>query len=110
MAGANTLEFTDDNFDSEVIGSDRPVMVDFWAEWCPPCKALGPTIDELADEYAGKVKVGKVNTEKCPRLSTQFAIQHIPAVLLFEDGQLADTLIGLRSKRDLKQSLDYMLS
>jgi thioredoxin 1 len=109
MAGANTLEFTEDNFESEVISSDQPVLVDFWADWCMPCKALAPTIDELADEYSGKIKVGKVNTEDSPGLSTQFNIQAIPTVLLFKDGQVAEKFVGLRSKKDFQESINSIV-
>ena len=106
MAGANTLEFTDNNFESDVLKSDTPVLVDFWAEWCMPCKALGPTIDELANEYMGKVKVGKVDTDANQSLSAQYGISAIPTVILFQNGQIKERFIGLRSKKDFKASLD----
>jgi thioredoxin 1 len=106
MAGADTREFTESNFENEVLKSAQPVLVDFWADWCMPCKALGPTIDELATEYAGRVKVGKVNTDANQSLSAQFGISAIPTVLLFQNGQIKERFIGLRSKRDFKSSLD----
>jgi thioredoxin 1 len=109
MAGPNTQEFTESNFDSEVIKSAQPVLVDFWAEWCMPCKALGPTIDELATEYVGKIKVGKVNTDANQSLSAQFGISAIPTVILFQNGQIKERFIGLRSKRDFKASLDTLV-
>ena len=109
MAGANTQEFTESNFEAEVIKSGQPVLVDFWAEWCMPCKALGPTIDELATEYVGKVKVGKVNTDANQSLSAQFGISAIPTVILFQNGQIKERFIGLRSKRDFKASLDTLV-
>lgn len=106
MAGANTLEFTDANFEDEVVRSDQPVLVDFWAEWCMPCKALAPTIDELADEYAGKVKVGKVDTESNLGLSTKYGVSAIPTVILFQDGEVKEKFVGLKSKKDFKAVLD----
>jgi thioredoxin 1 len=109
MAGANTKTFTDANFQQEVIEAAGPVLVDFWAEWCMPCKALGPTIDELANENAGKVKVGKVDTDANPSLATQFSISAIPTVILFKDGEIKERFVGLRSKRDLQASLEACL-
>src|SRR5438874_13501920 len=109
MAGANTRDFTESNFESEVLKSGQPVLVDFWAEWCMPCKALGPTIDELANDYAGRVKVGKVNTDNSPSLSAQFGISAIPTVILFQNGQMKEKFVGLRSKKDFAMSLDSAL-
>lgn len=109
MAGANTKEFTESNFEQEVLGSNQPVLVDFWADWCMPCKALGPTIDELANEYVGKVKVGKVNTDANQSLSAQYGISAIPTVLLFQNGEIKERFIGLRSKRDFKATLDQLV-
>lgn len=109
MAGPNTLEFTESNFETEVLQAGEPVLVDFWAEWCMPCKALGPTIDELATEYEGRVKVGKVDTDSNQSLSAQYQISAIPTVILFKDGQVREKFVGLRSKRDLAASLDAAL-
>lgn len=109
MAGPNTKQFTEDNFEQEVLQASEPVLVDFWAEWCMPCKALGPTIDELATEYAGKVKVGKVETDANQGLSAQFQISAIPTVILFKDGEIREKFVGLRSKRDFAASLDAAL-
>ncbi len=109
MAGGNTREFTESNFETEVLESSQPVLVDFWAEWCMPCKALGPTIDELANEYAGRVKIGKVNTDDNQSLSAQYGISAIPTVLLFQNGEIKERFIGLRSKRDFKASLDALV-
>ena len=109
MAGPNTREFTEDNFEEEVLQASEPVLVDFWAEWCMPCKALGPTIDELATEYAGRVKVGKVDTDANQSLSSQFQISAIPTVILFKGGEIREKFVGLRSKRDLAASLDQLL-
>jgi thioredoxin 1 len=110
MAGADTKEFTESNFEQEVLSASEPVLVDFWAEWCMPCKALGPTIDELATEYAGKVKVGKVNTDENQSLSARFGISAIPTVILFHNGQIKQKFVGLRGKKDLKMSLDQALT
>jgi thioredoxin 1 len=106
MAGPNTKEFTESNFEQEVLQAGEPVLVDFWAEWCMPCKALAPTIDELATEYAGKVKVGKLDTDSNQSISAQYQISAIPTVILFKDGEVVEKFVGLRSKRDLAASLD----
>jgi thioredoxin 1 len=105
MAGPNTREFTESNFEEEVLQASEPVLVDFWAEWCMPCKALGPTNDELANDYAGRVKVGKIDTDSNQSLSAQYQISTIPTVILFKDGQVQEKFVGLRSKRDLAASL-----
>lgn len=109
MAGADTIQFTEANFEDEVISASEPVLVDFWAEWCMPCKALGPTIDELATEYAGKVKVGKVNTDENQSLSAKFGISAIPTVMLFQNGEIIEKFVGMRSKKDFAASLDAAL-
>lgn len=110
MAGPNTIEFNENNFDQEVIQADVPVLVDFWAEWCMPCKALGPTIDELATDYVGKAKVGKVNTDANQALSAKFGISAIPTVILFQGGEIREKFVGLRSKKDFAASLDAVLA
>ena len=110
MAGSNTMTFTDGNFDAEVLKSPVPVLVDFWAEWCSPCKALSPTIDELANEYVGKVKIGKVDTDSNREVSARYQVSAIPTVLLFQDGQIKEKFVGLRSKRDFKVVLDGMVA
>ena len=100
------IALTEGNFSSEVLSTPLPVLVDFWAEWCGPCKMLSPILDELATEYRGKAKVGKVNVDDQGRLASQFGIQSIPTVLLFKDGQVKEQIIGLRSKKDYRSKID----
>ena len=106
MSAPNIVTLTDSNFAQEVLKSTTPVLVDFWAEWCGPCKMVAPILDELASEYDGKVKIGKVNIDEFQGLATQYGIRAIPTLLLFKDGQVADQIVGLRSKRDFKVKLD----
>lgn len=110
MAGEHTKEFTDGNFEDEVINAAEPVLVDFWAEWCGPCKALAPVIDELATEYDGKIKVGKIDTDANREISVRFSISAIPTVMLFHKGEIVDKFVGLRGKKDLKVLLDKVLT
>ena len=105
MAGA-VLEFTDSNFQSEVLESQEPVLVDFWAPWCGPCKALGPTIDELAAEYQGKVRIGKLNTDENPQVASSHRINAIPTVMLFKGGQVVERFVGVTPKPRFKSALD----
>jgi thioredoxin 1 len=105
MANSNIVNLTKDNFAAEVLKAAEPVLVDFWAEWCGPCKMIGPILDELATEYSGKVKIGKVNIDNDQELAAQYSVRAIPTLLLFHQGQVADQMVGLRSKRDLKASL-----
>jgi len=109
MAAQNVQTFTDTNFDSTVLQSGEPVLVDFWAEWCGPCKRLGPTIDALASDYAGKVTIGKLNVDDNPNTAFKFQIRGIPAVLLFKNGQVVESVIGLAPKEDLKKVIDKHL-
>src|SRR5678809_1132701 len=106
MAGEGVLELTDDNFEQEVINSEKPVLVDFWAEWCMPCRMLAPTIDKLAADYSGKVKVGKVDTDSNRDISVKYGISAIPTVILFKGGQVAQKFVGLRQERDFREALD----
>ena len=106
MAAENVQTFTDGNFDDSVLKSGAPVLVDFWAEWCGPCKRLGPTVDALATEYAGKVTVGKLNVDENPTISSKFQIRGIPTILIFKGGQVVESVVGLAQKEDLKKVLD----
>src|SRR3954468_4643622 len=98
MAGQDTLTFTDADFDSDVLRSDVPVLVDFWAEWCPPCRQLGPTIDLVAGEYAGKAKIGKLDVDSNNAVASRYRIQSIPALLLFKGGSVIEQRVGAVSK------------
>jgi thioredoxin 1 len=106
---ANVMEFTVGNFEAEVKNSDVPVLVDFWAPWCGPCRQLGPTIEQLAGEYAGKAKVGKVNVDDHGDLAAQFGIRGIPTVLLFKGGKQVGSFVGLKPKDELAKAIDAAL-
>jgi len=106
MASPLILKLTQENFAQQVLQSPAPVLVDFWAEWCGPCKMIAPLLDELADEYDGKVKVGKVNVDEQQSLAAEYGVRAIPTLLVFQNGQVADQIVGARSKRDFKASLD----
>jgi thioredoxin 1 len=108
MGAPNIVTLTQANFTTEVLESAHPILVDFWAEWCGPCKMLAPILDELADEYSGRVRIGKVNIDEFQELAAQYGIRSIPTLLLFQKGQVAEQLVGLRSKRDLKASFDRL--
>jgi thioredoxin 1 len=106
MAGANTLTFDDSNFETEVLQSPVPVLVDFWAEWCGPCKMLAPVMDDLAQSYAGKAKVGKVNIDNAEAIAARYGIQNIPTVLLFENGQPTERIVGAYPRKSYADLLD----
>jgi thioredoxin 1 len=106
MASENVVEFTDQNFEQEVLKSSTPVLVDFWAEWCMPCRMLAPTIEKIAKDYAGKVKVGKLDTDANRDVAAKYSISAIPTVILFKDGEVSQKFVGLRQEKDFKAALD----
>jgi len=103
------VELTDDNFEQEVIKSDLPVLVDFWATWCGPCRMVGPIVDELAKEYAGKLKVGKLNVDNNGKTSIKYGIMSIPSLLFFKKGQVVDQMVGAAPKNSFVEKLDRIL-
>ena len=105
----NLIEFTDDNFDTEVLKSNLPVLVDFWAEWCGPCKMIAPIVEEIAGDYAGKVKVGKVNVDFNNQVAMQYGIRGIPALLVLKDGSVANQIVGAVPKNNITQILDEVI-
>jgi len=106
MTSKYILNCTQETFQSEVLTAATPVLVDFWAEWCGPCKMIGPILDELAEEYDGKVKVVNVNIDEQQTLAAQYGIRAIPTLLMFSKGEVSEQIVGLKSKRDLKSSFD----
>ena len=103
------LEITDSNFEEKVLNSDKPVLVDFWAAWCGPCRMVGPIIDELSEEYEGKAVVGKVDIDSNQQYAAQFGVRNIPTVLVFKNGELVDRKVGVSSKNDYAQALDSLI-
>ena len=104
------LQLGDDNFETEVLGSSQPVLVDFWAPWCGPCLAMAPAIEELAIDFEGVAKVGKVNVDESPGLATTYGIQSIPTLMIFRDGKLVDQIVGLVQKRALAEKITAQLA
>ena len=106
----NVIEFTDNGFESDVIKAGIPVLVDFWAEWCGPCKMIGPIVEEIANEYAGRIKVGKMNVDLNPVVPPQFGIRSIPSLLIFKDGAVSDQIVGAVPKNNITEVLDKVLA
>jgi len=105
MASPNVIAISSSNFEQEVAKSQTPVLVDFWAEWCGPCKMIAPLLDEIAEEKLGKIKVGKINVDENQELATQFGIRAIPTLLLFKGGQIKEQMVGMVGKKDLEKKI-----
>jgi len=110
MAAENVQTYTDTNFDADVLNAGQPVLVDFWAEWCGPCRAMEPSINALASDYVGKVSVGKLNVDDNPSITMRYMVRGIPTVMLFKGGQIVDQVVGLVDKSALKQMVDKHLA
>src|SRR6476469_6025862 len=109
MDGGNTIEFNDASFDTDVINSEVPVLVDFWAEWCGPCRMMGPTVDQVATEYSGKVKVGKIDVDSNQQTAARYGIRGIPTLLLFKDGKIVEQKVGAIGKPEFQRMLEKHL-
>lgn len=109
---SKALQLTDDSFEKEVLNAEtnKPVLVDFWAEWCGPCKMVGPIVEELAEEFDGKAKIGKVDVDSNPETSTKYGIRSIPSLLIFKDGEVVDQIVGAVPKAQLKKQLEAQLT
>jgi thioredoxin 1 len=104
------ITFTDQNFEAEVLKSQEPVLVDFWAVWCTPCKIVDPIVHELAGEYAGKIKVGKLNVDENPEVSQAFSVMSIPTLMIFKGGQPVKSVVGAQSKENIKKAIDESIA
>lgn len=106
MAGQNTLVFTDAGFDKDVLNSDVPVLVDFWAEWCGPCRMMSPTVDAIANDYEGRLRVGKLNVDENSKTAARYQVRGIPMLLLFKGGKVIDQRVGAMGKSEVQKMLD----
>jgi thioredoxin 1 len=109
MASENIIELTDGNFEEEVLKYSGTVLVDFWAPWCGPCRMVGPVVEEIAGEYTGRLKVGKLNTDEAPQTAANFGIRSIPTLMIFKRGQAADQIVGAVPKEQITEKLDSVL-
>ena len=109
MAGSHTLEFSDQNFEQDVLNSPQPVLVDFWATWCAPCRMMSPTVDAIAAEYAGRAKVGKLNVDENLTVASRYGIRSIPTLLLFKAGQIQEQVVGTQPKEAINRLIDKYL-
>lgn len=106
---ADLLEVTDETFDTEIVNADTPAMVDFWAEWCGPCRMVSPVVEELAKEYDGKIKIAKMDVDQNRQTPARFGIRNIPTLILFKDGEVAQTIIGAQPKSNIEEALKKLL-
>jgi thioredoxin 1 len=106
----STAEWNDTNFETEVLGSQEPVIVDFWAEWCGPCRMIGPIVDEIAEQYAGRLRVGKVNVDDSNRTATKYGIRSIPALLFFKSGKVVEMIVGAVPKQEIVKKVEKVLA
>lgn len=106
---SNEVEFTESNFNSEVIEAEVPVLVDFWAPWCGPCKMVAPIVEELAGEYSGRMKVGKLNTDDNQQVAAQYGVMSIPTIMIFRNGEVVERIIGAQPKEQLTGKIDALL-
>jgi len=110
MAGTNTINFTEATWDAEVLKSEQPVLVDFWAVWCGPCRQMTPIVDQLADDYAGKAKIGKLNVDENTQIAARYQVRGIPTMLLFKGGQLVGSKVGATGKAELVKLIDAQIA
>ena len=108
--GQNTVEFSDENFKEDVIDSSKPVLVDFWAEWCGPCKMLNPVIEELSNDFAGRAIIAKVNVDESPGIAQKYSVRSIPSLLFFSKGAVIEQLIGVSSKEDMASIIEKLIN
>jgi thioredoxin 1 len=106
---SETIEFTDGNFEGEVLKSDKPCLVDFWAEWCGPCRMVGPIVEEIAKEYAGKLKVGKLNVDQNSQTAVKYGIMSIPSLLIFDQGKVVEQIVGAAPKKQFIEKIEKIV-